>query len=84
MIGDHWLSALVCAGRVGGCRREPQGLEHRVWLREGVPDQTTLTALRSGGVDASVLPVGEVQPGDASASLKLTRSRTSLGSKAGR
>ena len=65
-----------CAGVLlaasAAAAENPRALEHRVWLLEGVPDQTTLTALRSGGVDSLVLPVGDLQLGDASASLTLT------------
>jgi hypothetical protein len=66
----------VCAGLLlaasAAAAQNPRALQHRVWLLGGVPDQTTLTALRSGGVDGLVLPVGEVQLGDASANLMLT------------
>jgi hypothetical protein len=52
--------------------QNPRALQHRVWLLGRVPDETTLTALRSGGVDGLVLPVGQVQLLDGSSRFTLT------------
>jgi hypothetical protein len=36
-------------------------LTQRVWLEQAVPGEATLTALRAGGIDGVVLPVGDVE-----------------------
>jgi hypothetical protein len=46
-------------------------LEHRVWLLSGTPAAETLAALRSVGVDALVVPVGEAEIGERGVSFVL-------------
>jgi len=75
MKGGGWR--LVCAaaltiatmGAAGGSAAER--LSHRVWLLRGVPDETSLTALRDGGIDGLVVPVGEVVVGSETCRLTL-------------
>jgi hypothetical protein len=46
-------------------------LDHRVWLLSGTPPAETLAALRSLGVDALVVPIGEAEIGERSVSFVL-------------
>ncbi len=52
--------------------RAGERLTQRVWLLHGVPGETTLSALRAGGIDGLVLPVGDVVVAEKTCRLTLT------------
>ena len=58
--------ALLLAAATVAAAEPPARLSHRVWLLAGVPDEAVLQDLRSVGVDALVLPVGDVEIGEGS------------------
>ncbi len=64
--------ALALLAAVPAAAAPPTVLTHRVWLLSGVPEPATLTALRAAGVDALVLPVGQVELSERSSRLTLT------------
>jgi len=67
-IAAIWaIAAIVCAGGAAA-----ESLTQRVWLTRGVPAEATLVALRAGGIDAVVLPVGEVAVAEKVCRLTLT------------
>lgn len=71
MSGKLVASAALLAVLVAGSAFSGDRLVHRVWLLRGVPPENSLAALRSGGVDGVVLPVGELAVGKDSCRLTL-------------
>lgn len=53
------LAACVTAGT--SAAEQPAATSHRVWLLNGVPDESALAALRSVGVSGLVVPVGRLE-----------------------
>ena len=56
-----WLVAIGLLGALESAAAPARSLNHRVWLLDGVPDETTVTAMRGAGVAGVVLPVGRVE-----------------------
>jgi hypothetical protein len=64
--------ALAISLALPGAAAAGERLTQRVWLLQGVPADSTLAALRAGGVDGLVLPAGSVAVEAKSCRLTLT------------
>ena len=66
------VAVVVAAAALFAGNSVAEPLTHRVWLTQGVPAEATLDALRAGGIDGLVLPVGEVALVDQTCRLTVT------------